>query len=311
MVKLLFDVIYSPLCDKLPYIRKVAKHYAILREYNLWEISDNELERLPKHVRHKILELRQGRDGFYAWVVFANGKYLKDFEAEYPLPRGKTPQTLKVKEEQTEVKNVVLRPITTRDIEEGLEGPGVTDDAGEPFCLACLTPSKMGEGDSRYVQMKRKDFYRYLIKAYGTFGFLATQNGAVLAFITFFPKTIARKIGYYTSTKDEQLDTTLSVGCLFVPKALRGKRLATRLIKTVIEYAKKNSYSKIEATTIPKELNQGWEWWAKYPFEKLGFKTEEERYFDDGYRGSDWGMHILSLNLKPLSKINNNAKDST
>jgi GNAT superfamily N-acetyltransferase len=296
MAELVFDVVYSPLCDKLSYIRKVAKHYrAILREYNMWEID--ELERLPQHVHDKILELRQGRDGFYAWVVFANGKYLKDFESEYPLQMEESPETLQFKEEQIEVENASVRPITTKNIEEGLEGVGVTDDAGKPFCLACLTPSKMGEGDSRYVQTKRKDFYLHLIKVIGTFGFLATQNDAVLAFITFFPKTIARRIGYYTSTSDEGLDKTLTVGCLFVPKQLRGKGLATKLIRAVIDYARENGYSKIEVTAIPKELNYGWEWWAKYPFEKLGFQMEQERYFDDGYRGKDWSMQIFSLNL--------------
>jgi GNAT superfamily N-acetyltransferase len=298
MAELVFDAVYSPLCDKLSYVRKVAKHYsAVLREYNMWEIDDDELERLPQYVHDKILELRQGRDGFYAWVVFANGKHLKDFESEYPFPMEEASETLQNKEEQTEVKNVAVRPITMKDIEEGLEGVGVTDDAGRSFCLACLTPSKMGEGDSRYVQTKRKDFYLYLIKVFGTFGFLATQNDAVLAFITFFPKAIARRIGYYTSTSDEHLDKTLIVGCLFVPKQLRGKGLATRLIRAVVDHAKENGYSKIEVTTIPKELGHGWEWWAKYPFEKLGFEMEQERYFDDGYRGKDWGMQIFSLNL--------------
>jgi len=298
VVKLIFDAIYSPLCDKLSYIRKVAKRYgAVLREYNMWEIGDNELERLPQHVRDKILELRQGRDGFYAWVIFANCKYLKDFESEYPLPMEEAPETLQVKEEQIEVKNIAVRPIDAKDIEEGLEGVGVTDDAGRPFCLACLATSRMGEGDSRYIQTKRKEFYLYLIKVSGTFGFLATQNDTVLAFVTFLPKAIARKIGYYTSTSDGHLDKTLMVGCLFVPKQLRGEGLATRLISAVVDYAKENGYSKIEATTIPKELNYSWEWWAKYPFEKLGFEMEQERYFDDGYRGKDWGMQILSLNL--------------
>ena len=43
------------------------------------------------------------------------------------------PEILKNKEEQGfEVKNVSVRPITMKDIEEGLEGVGVTNDSGRP-----------------------------------------------------------------------------------------------------------------------------------------------------------------------------------
>jgi hypothetical protein len=79
------DVIHSPWCfieaPEDAYIREFEARWQVtVREYNLWEIADDELGDLPAHIADAIAALRTGQDlhafGGGGSLFFFNGQKL-------------------------------------------------------------------------------------------------------------------------------------------------------------------------------------------------------------------------------------------
>lgn len=100
--ELVVDVIYSPWCfceaPEESYKRELEEKWKIkIREFNLWEIDDNKLDSLPRHISRTIQKLRDPNNLEHidvgGGVFFLNGKKLDLSEAL------KWPQIEKILEE--------------------------------------------------------------------------------------------------------------------------------------------------------------------------------------------------------------------
>lgn len=282
------DVLYSPLCEKIPFIRQIAEKYALeLYEYNIFDLNENSVG-VPGFVAEKMKEIHMGNDGFYAWYVFVDGKSAPDFEDRFP-----TDFIL----ETEEVSGSILPEFTAEELSVCLidhdfftseqKGPGT-------LCLGCLTDQRLERENSfTEIRRQRRSFAEEVIMAHGTFGIALRREQQVIGFLTYMPKNLARRVGFYGGRIDEPAVNTLTVGCLFIPKPYRSKGIAKRLLREMIKWAKDAGYSYIEA--VVKEKDYGWdcEWWSIHPFGKVGFKKIRPLRYDDGYPN----MWLVGLEL--------------
>lgn len=163
---------------------------------------------------------------------------------------------------------VKIRPISRTDVVEGITGPGV-------HCLGRLPKSNWSDDpDERDFQQRRQELYLELIGMSDTCGLLAVDEDGVVGFITFFPKTTARRLGFYTLPGNGELEKTLVVGCLHVTRTRRRRGIGSALIRGVADWAAKRGYSGIEAIG---EGKPQYGWHASAPFLPLGFEVVREQ----------------------------------
>ncbi|MCL6451137.1 MAG: GNAT family N-acetyltransferase [Acetobacteraceae bacterium] len=297
------DVLYSPVCEKLPRVEAVARRHGLeLRAYNAWALGPQDLPRLPGHVREALFALREGRDGFYAWVSFLDGERLDDLEGRFPLDEAGDPQW-ELEEELMAVEaqaallaiqlgaRVRVYPLSAGALLKGLKGPG-------SFCLGWLAPSQPGPGGPGWARIRRerREFLLQLLSDQGACGYVACLEESVLAFLTFFPKSVARRLGYYSSPRPTDPGRTLVVGCLFVPRPLRRLGLAGRLLDRLVADARRRGFTRVEAVAVRDDGGRVFGWHAVHPFLSRGFSLEQDVSFADGYRD----MVVMGLDLKPV-----------
>lgn len=92
----IIDAIYSPWCfieaPEENYKRELEEKWGIkIREFNLWEIDDDELDSLPKHISRMIKQMRdlgylEQLCGSGGTVFFLNGEKL-DLSPGFKLPQ--------------------------------------------------------------------------------------------------------------------------------------------------------------------------------------------------------------------------------
>ena len=284
------DVIYSPICEKIPFVRLIAQKYGLeLYEYNISEIDD-ECDQIPNYVADKIKEIYSGKDGFYAWYIFFNGKPAPDFEERFPTEY--IPDT---PEENTDiisdfaVEELSVEFINSDFFAQEQVGPGI-------LCLSHLTNKQLAKKNNfTEIRIKRRQYAEKVIAKQGVFGITLSLNKQIIGFVTFMPQKMARLAGFYGGELDEStVNKTLTLCCLFVPKKYRSKGIATRLLQETIKWAKGAQYLYIEA--VVKEKNYGWEceWWSIHPFSKLGFNKIKRVKYHDGYPN----MWLLGLELE-------------
>ncbi len=163
---------------------------------------------------------------------------------------------------------VETRPICRADLEQGMTGPGV-------YCLRTLPQSNWSDDpDVRDLQQLRQKLYLELIDRFGTCGLVAVDEDGVAGFTTFFPKTIARRLGFYTMPGDDELENTLVVACIHVTQSKRGCGIGSTLIQGVKDWAAQRGYSVIEAIG---EGQPQYGWHASAPFLSLGFEVVREQ----------------------------------
>ena len=179
------------------------------------------------------------------------------------------------------------RPISRTDVIEGMTGPGVN-------CLGRLPQSNWSDDpDERDFQQRRQELYLELIDRAGTFGLVAMDEDGVVGFITFFPKTTARRLGFYTLPGNDELEKTLVVACLHVTRAKRGRGIGSTLIQGVKDWAAKRGYSVIEAIG---EGQPQYGWHASAPFLPLGFRVVREQ------RHGSWCGQMMKCMLEERNK---------
>ncbi|MFC2002823.1 GNAT family N-acetyltransferase [Chloroflexota bacterium] len=163
---------------------------------------------------------------------------------------------------------VKIRQISRSDVVKGMTGAGV-------YCLGRLPQSNWSDDpDERKLQQRRQALYLELIDLFGTCGLLALDENGVVGFITFFPKTIGRRLGFYTLPGNDELEKTLVVGCLHVAQAKRGHGIGSTLIQGVKDWAARGGYSTVEAIG---EGEPQYGWHASAPFLPLGFEVLREK----------------------------------
>lgn len=164
---------------------------------------------------------------------------------------------------------VETRPICRADLEQGMEGPGV-------LCLRSLPRSNWSDDpDLRDLQEFRQRLYLKLVDEVGTCGLVAVDEEGVVGFVTFMPKTTARRLGFYTLPGDDGLELTLVVACIHVTPTKRGHGIGSTLIQAVKDWAAEHSYSTLEAIG---EGQAQYGWHASAPFIASGFKVVREQW---------------------------------
>lgn len=163
---------------------------------------------------------------------------------------------------------IETRPITRSDLERGMTGPGVN-------CLRALPQSEWSDDpDLRDLQQLRQRLYLDLIDRFGTCGLVAVDEEGVVGFVTFLPKAIARRLGFYSLPGDGDLDSTLVVACLHVTPAKRGVGVGSALIQGVKDWAARMGYLRVEAIG---EGKHQYGWHASAPFLGKGFEVVREQ----------------------------------
>ncbi len=163
---------------------------------------------------------------------------------------------------------VELREILRPDVLEGMRGDGV-------YCLGKLPEANWSnDPDERDLQQRRQALYLSLIDLSGTCGLVAVENSEVAGFITFFPKTAGRRMGFYTLPGDENLTKTLVVGCLHVTPARRNRGIGAALVQGVKGWAVQHGYIAVEAIG---EGHPQYGWHASAPFLASDFRVVREQ----------------------------------
>ncbi|MDD5127765.1 MAG: GNAT family N-acetyltransferase [Dehalococcoidales bacterium] len=177
---------------------------------------------------------------------------------------------------------IEIRPLTKEDVTGGLIGPGA-------YCLAKL-PSKnwSTDPDERSMQQKRQVRYLELTERFGTMALLALEDHEVAGFIIFIPKTIARRLGFYTLPGDKDLDRTMVATCLHVAQSKRGQGIAVKLIEGAKKWATSKGYTSMEA------IGEGFAqygWHASAPFLSAGFRICSD------YQHGSWRGQLMQAAL--------------
>jgi GNAT superfamily N-acetyltransferase len=161
------------------------------------------------------------------------------------------------------------RPISRADLEQGMEGPGV-------YCLRSLPRSNWSDDpDLRDLQEVRQRLYLELVDKVGACGLAAVDEEGVVGFVTFMPKTTARRLGFYTLPGDDGLARTLVVACIHVTPTKRGCGIGSTLIQGVKVWAADHGYFAIEAIG---EGKPQYGWHASAPFLASGFEVVREQW---------------------------------
>ena len=119
----------------------------------------------------------------------------------------------------------------------------------------------------------RRRFFTQVRKRYGNCAFLAWEGGAVVGFLIFLPKPVARKLGLYALPPDELDDRTLVYTCMQFAPDYRSQGLGTRLVKALVAWAKENGWQRIEVHGVGAGAEEeDWRWgWALPKWQRLGF----------------------------------------
>lgn len=181
---------------------------------------------------------------------------------------------------------VTIRPLDdpadiTRQLELGARITRQEQKSGGPlaFCGHCCPPCKT-------------KLWTEIVRRHGTIGLAASLDGRECAMVTFFPKPVARRLGWGTSPDGRDLDLTLSVACLVVQPYARGRGLGKALVRAVTEYARGNGYRRVEAATHPTQRTppDGYGWQTTGLFTSQGWQVVPGE-------GAPWLPVMVALDL--------------
>lgn len=276
----MIDVLYSPICEKLPVIRAIARQHGLNpRELNVFALSPAELSQLPGYLQAAIARVRSGEDGFYAWKVFRDGQDItRDFESLYPVGPVCYPD-LSWREDLPliELNTLQVVPLTRSLLENGFRGPGA-------FCLGGLHGRGTTDGpDWAGAREIRAAFLGQVERSLGCFGSGVCQNGLALGFVTFMPKETARQAGYYTARTNKKIKETLTLGCIYVHSRYRREGLSAILLRSLQNLALDQGFERVEAAVSAFKGTHEYTWWTDSAFRRTGFRRLEDREYDDGY----------------------------
>lgn len=139
---------------------------------------------------------------------------------------------------------------------------------------------------------KLEDIYKEAIDSFGGCGFVVWEKEKVVAYHTFFPREMARRVKFFgCGTEEDVFPQTIVHNCITsVRGPYRRKGIGSSLIKHSLKWCKEQSRKRFEVHLVLPDCAEGWKGEQKACktfWDKLGFKvfrTEEvdeetKRYF--------------------------------
>ena len=128
----------------------------------------------------------------------------------------------------------------------------------------------------------RRKFFQEVKNRYGNCVLFAWDDNEIVGFLIFLPKAVARKIGLKTSPNDSLLHQTLQYVCMQLVSTYRKKGVGTKMVKSLITWAKNNGWKRIEAHNMRRgDRDEDWRWgWALPKWKSMGFNTVEQYEID-------------------------------
>ena len=132
--------------------------------------------------------------------------------------------------------------------------------------------------DKRARGIRRK-FFEEVRDRYGNCVLFAWDDKSIVGFLIFLPKTVARKVGLKILPNDDLTTETLVYVCMQIVPEYQRKGIGTRLVKSLIAWAKDNGWKRIEVNDVAKGTDDGdWRWnWALPKWKKMGFSIAQEK----------------------------------
>ena len=125
----------------------------------------------------------------------------------------------------------------------------------------------------------RRRFFKEVRDQYGNCVLFAWDNEKILGFLIFLPKIVARKIGLKILPHDGPTAETLVYVCMQIVPEYQKTGIGTRLVESLIAWAKDNGWKRIEVHGVAKGTdNEDWRWnWALSKWKKMGFNIAREK----------------------------------
>lgn len=152
----------------------------------------------------------------------------------------------------------MICPITRQQILEGTE-------KWSPCCMFGIKKRKF-----------QCNMWLEIFDEVGGIGFIPYEDDKPVGQMIFLPKKYARRIGLPTSQINENLEKTMVIGCLYVPRECRNRGIASAMIKELISFCNDHGYNRIE---VPVDLRPPdkkiFSNISFLPFRKFGFIVDE------------------------------------
>ena len=107
-------------------------------------------------------------------------------------------------------------------------------------------------------------------------GFISWEDDEPVGQMIFLPKKYARRIGLPISRTNEEVEKTMVIGCLYVPKEHRNKGIASAMVRELVSFCDNHGYKRIE---VPVDLRppdkEMFSTISFFPFRKFGFVIDE------------------------------------
>ena len=96
----------------------------------------------------------------------------------------------------------------------------------------------------------------HLYKKVGGIGYLLKDKDNIIGQLIYLPKKYARKIALPTTATNNDLNTAMVIGCLYVLPDYRNNGYAGKMIKKLISFCNKNKFRYIEANVDPRPASE-------------------------------------------------------
>ena len=136
-------------------------------------------------------------------------------------------------------------------------------------------PPHMGE---RAKEIRRA-FFRDVRGKFGNCVLFAWDDGNIVGFLIYLPKTVARQLGLYILPDDGLADSTIVYACMDLSPDYRQKGAGTLLVNALIQWVRDNGWHRIEVNDISiGDTDWGWQWkWGLPKWHKMGFRLVQEQ----------------------------------
>jgi len=141
------------------------------------------------------------------------------------------------------------------------------------------SPEDSYPGCGKRAKGIRRRFFKEVREQYGNCVLFAWDDEKIVGFLIFLPKIVARKIGLKIFPNYELTTETLVYVCMQIAPEYQGKGIGTRLVKSLIAWAKDNDWKRIEVNSVAKGTDdEDWRWnWALPKWKKMGFNIAREK----------------------------------
>lgn len=154
---------------------------------------------------------------------------------------------------------------------------GTKGACGGGWCMSFRLPNKEWEAGKSSGENKQK--MKSLVDRAKPTGILAFYGQRAIAWAALAPRSDFQKLGRSRIHKPIDQQAVWSIPCTYIDKAFRNQGVSTVLLKGVIQFARKNNISILEAyPTIPSgRLPDAFAWIGLFSsFKKAGFKIVDQ-----------------------------------